>query len=59
MIFETKAEAVKALKALGLKKNYSGYNREYWWKGDGSDRLSDHSATISKISGKFYVSNFL
>lgn len=57
--FAIKSEATKFLKALGLKKNYSYRGREYWWKGDGTDTLLDHSATIDKIGGMFYISNFL
>jgi len=57
--FATKSEATTFLKALGLKKNYSMRGREYWWKGDGSDTLLDHSATIDKIGGIFYIANFL
>lgn len=59
MKFNTKSEATKFLKVLDLKKNYSNLDREYWWKGDGSDLLFDHSATITKIGSEFHISIFL
>ena len=57
--FNTKSEATQFLKSLGLKKNYSNRGREYWWKGDGSDTLLDHSATLQKLGGEFFVCNYL
>lgn len=57
--FNSKTEATKFLKGLGLTKNYSSLDREYWWKGDGTDALLDHSATITRIGRQFYVANFL
>ena len=57
--FATKPEATTFLKGLGLKKNFARGGREYWWKGDGADRLLDHSATVDKIGGTYYVSSFL
>jgi len=57
--FNSKPEATKFLMGLGLTKNYSSRGREYWWKGDGTDALLDHSATITKIGQQFYVSNFM
>lgn len=51
------------LRSLGLRPNNAARsidhpNRSYWWFGDGSDALLDHSATLDKIGKKYYVAGY-
>lgn len=58
MKFNTRNEAVKILKEKGLRRMTSRANREYWAFDDGSDSMLDHSATITKMSDGYHVSDF-
>lgn len=54
-----KGVAEVVCKKLGLKMNYSDGGREYWWKGDGSDALLDHSVTVDPLGdNEFWISAF-
>jgi len=56
------------LRSLGLKPNHEanaraivdpGERREYWWLGDGTDAMLDHSVTVHRTRDrKFLVSGF-
>lgn len=57
--FPSLASARNALRALGLKHNPEcRSDHEGWWFGDGTDALVDHSATITHISGVYYVAGY-
>ena len=58
MEFPTREAAATFLTAKGLKKNYANGGREYWWFIEGTNALLDHSATITRIGGTFWVSLF-
>lgn len=51
--------ATAQLKAEGLKLNFSSGGRAYYWRGDGTDRMVDHSATLTKCGNTFIVCWYL
>ena len=61
-VFEFYMNAIDYLGERGLnfshERDEPEFSREYWSMKEGPDVLLDHSATITKMGGKYYVSDF-
>ena len=59
--FSTKKDAVAYLKSRGMnavsESVFTGQNRVYFSKGE-NDVFFDHSATLDKTGGTYYVADF-